>query len=798
LVIIFLFLAILIGGRLFYVAETGNISNYSKQKIINFLKEKGVNIDFQRLSYSINSGFTLHDVVIRDSYEDDAFFIQASQIAIKTNFWDDPESYMLKSVKVEKALASLYLKDRAEPIHIRDIKLNLNIKPETLQFAKSSLTLKRLNLEYGGNIVLSQKKSASKPSSKSEILQKVFTTIKTNLKQFDSLKETHKTSVKHFLELPAINLSVIFNIPLDTPEKVNIKTKFHIPAHNVRGIQIDELSGKVSYSSDTIKIEDGLIQIDKDEFIKVDAEHNLKTSETKCSGDINLYPERVATFLIGYSPTVTKFANFIKSSGEPVSIKYEIPKQVIKPDTFTINAKVAAKDLTYDKDLQVNQLYGDVVWDSKSLSFKCKDLIFNNSAKGDCDGVLFTKPLSLLLRGDVTGNPRFAWKFMGEKAQEVYLMICDWFTWEEKSPSRVNFLMQTNFDNFYMRSDISMSNFKFHNKPVKQINTGLNLAISDEEDYMVMHNTSVITEKNNIINGNLAYEFHNDDNEILFDAVSTEPPADIFELMDLKDIAGTFDFVKFTKPLHYNVSGNFDFNSPESSDINADIIAKEVDLKGYVINDATANFSFDNNKLSVSNIKGKFGGGPAEGFFEYDLTSDKSAVDANIKDFNISAIPIIGEKGSGKGEVALAVGMQFFDDKPVQVSGSGKGTIKEAKVWQMPILTSLANVMGTILPTKGLGEITEVYARVKLEGTNLKIERIRTNGDLIAFTGKGNIQLDKEYVDVMLETKPLPNVLWNIIPKLLRPITKTLQINLKGNYDNLDWTPAQGLWDSKK
>lgn len=797
LVIIFLITAILIGGRLFYVAKTGNVSNYSKQKIINYLKEKGINLDFQRLTYSINRGFTLHDVTLRDSFENDAFFIQASELSAKTNFWDDPKAYSLKSAKISNALFSLYLKDRKEPIHVRDINLEVSLTPNSVKFTKSSIQLKPFNLEYAGKITFA-KSTSSKPSSKGEIYKAVFSEIRNNLDKFSKLKETHKTTVDHILKFPSINISTAFNLPLENPEKVNVKTRFNIPPHNVRGVQIQEISGKVDYSDNAITLLDGTIQIDKNEFIKLNGRHNLKTMETQSSGEINLYPERVSTFLIGYSPIVTKFANFVKSSGDPVSIKYRIPKQVIKPDTFTINAEVAAKDLIYDKDLDINQLFGDVVWDSKKLSFKCKDLIFNSNAKGECDGILFTEPLSLLLRGDVTGNPRFAWKFMGKKAQKVYLMICDWFTWQDDSPSRVNFLMQTNFDNFYMGSDISMSNFKFHNKPVKQINTGLNLAISDEEDYMLMHNTSIITGKSNMINGELSYNFHNEDNEILFDAVSTEPPGDVFELMDLSDIAQTFDFVKFNKPLHYSVTGNFDFETPEISDIHADIIAQEVDLKGYVIKNTTAKFAFDNNKLSVSDIKGTFGGGPASGLFEYDLTSDRSAAHAKIDNFNISAIPNIGDKGSGKGEVNLEVGMQFFDDRPVQVSGSGKGQIKEAKIWQMPVLTSLANVLGKILPTKGLGEITEVYARVKLEDTDLKIQRIRTNGDLIAFTGKGTVQLDKEYVDVMLETKPLPNVLWNIIPKLLRPITKTLQINLKGNYDNLDWTPAQGLWNSKK
>lgn len=789
--------AILIGGRLFYVATTGNISNYSKQKIVNYLKENGVNLDFQRLTYSISKGFTLHDVTLRDSFEGDAFFIQASELSAKTNFWDDPEAYSLKSAKVSDALFSLYLKDRKEPIHVHDINLELSLTPNSIKFSQSSIQIKPFNLEYVGEITF-DKESTSEIPSKDKIFKTVFTAIRGNLDKFNELKVTHKTTLDHILSFPSINISTAFNLPLETPEKINVKSKFSIPEHNARGVQIQKISGKVDFSSDTITLIDGIVQIDKDEFIKLHGRHNFKTMETQSSGEINLYPERVSTFLICYSPTITKFANFVKSSGVPVSIKYQIPKQIIKPDTFTINAEIAAKDLTYDKDLTINQLFGDVTWDSKKLSFKCKDLIFNNNAKGDCDGVLFTEPLSLLLRGDVTGNPRFAWKFMGEKAQKVYLEICDWFTWREDSPSRVNFLMQTNFDNFYMGSDISMSNFKFHNKPVKQINTGLNLAISNEEDYMLMHNTSIITGKSNIINGQLAYDFHNDNNEILFDAVSTEPPGDLFELMDLKDIADTFDFVKFNKQLHYNVSGNFNFENPEMSDIHADIIAQELNLKDYIVKDATAKFAFDNNKISVSDIRGVFGGGKGTGLFEYDLTSDKSAVHVNVNNFDISAIPNIGERGSGKGEVNLDVGMQFFDDKPVQVSGSGKGYIKDAKIWQMPILTSLANVVGKILPTKGLGEITEVYARVKLEGTDLKIQRIRTNGDLIAFNGKGHIQLDKEYVDVMLETKPLPNVLWNIIPKLLRPITKTLQINLKGNYDNLDWTPAQGLWDSKK
>ena len=797
-VLVVLLLVIVIGGRLFYVAKTGNVSNFVKTKITGFLKSKGVDVDFQRLTYSPKYGFRLHNLFWKIAHNQDALFMQAESVTLKSNFWEESDHYQLKAVELSNAILSVYLQGREQPIHIRNINAALNIDAETLRFEDASLVVDPFTVRCKGKLFLPAVSAESTAFSPPLLYKQTFAGIRNYLKQFKELQKAHDTTVQHLLKLTDIVLSVSFNVDVNHLENTAVKVDFTIPSHTVRGVQVREATGSLDYKKGVLQLKNGLIAIDKKEFIRLNASHCINTHKTECAGELKLYPERLSTFLIGYSEKVTSIAGLIKSSGEPVSVNFRIPEQKLLPEKMKVEARVKALDLIYDNELNVKRLSAELNWEAGTLSFKCRNLNFNNNAFGECDGVLLTDNLELLLRGDVTGNPRFAWKFMGKKSQEVYRMICDWFSWRKESPSRIKFLMQTNFDDFYMTSDIEMSNFKFHHKPVKMLNTGLSLDLSDEKHYMLMYNTSIMTGDGNDINGQLSYQFHKEDNEIHFDAVSTEPPGDVFELMGLKEIAQTFDFIKFNKKLLYDVKGHFDFDSPETSDINAGVTAGEVDLKGYVLNNASGQVTFDNNKLLVSDIKAQFGGGRASGLYEYDLSSDKSAVHVNAENFDISHLPTVGDKGTGKADVELDVGMQFFKDKPVQVSGEGKGQIKEAKLWKIPILTSLANTVGKILPTKGLGEITELYTELELKGTELKIKRIRTNGNIIAFNGKGTIQLDEEYVDVMLETKPLPNVLWSLIPKLLRPITKTLQINLKGKYDNLDWTPAQGLWERKK
>ena len=131
--------------------------------------------------------------------------------------------------------------------------------------------------------------------------------------------------------------------------------------------------------------------------------------------------------------------------------------------------------------------------------------------------------------------------------------------------------------------------------------------------------------------------------------------------------------------------------------------------------------------------------------------------------------------------------LQNWAGRPLHLDGDGRLALREADLWQVPMLKPL----GWLLGSAGTGKITRVDAELRFLGNHLYIPSILTDGTIIALSGRGDYSWENDYVNFAISGEALKNI--TLLNYLFAPLTWAFNAELVGPRKTAEWELRSSL-----
>ncbi len=186
--------------------------------------------------------------------------------------------------------------------------------------------------------------------------------------------------------------------------------------------------------------------------------------------------------------------------------------------------------------------------------------------------------------------------------------------------------------------------------------------------------------------------------------------------------------------------------------------------------------------LTISAVEGLFCGGVVRGgafarleeprTFGGDFTLDDARVEA-------LATSVYGERARAAGRLDVVLRFRGESENPKRFSGSGRIAVREARLYELPIVAGILNVLSLSPPEKPVFD--EAVADLRLEPDRIVVERAEIQSSAVSLYGKGEIRDGEQrliFVPELGRTGPfsfIPGVdeLWRLIKGTLIQVEVT-------------------------
>jgi len=138
----------------------------------------------------------------------------------------------------------------------------------------------------------------------------------------------------------------------------------------------------------------------------------------------------------------------------------------------------------------------------------------------------------------------------------------------------------------------------------------------------------------------------------------------------------------------------------------------------------------------------------------------------------------------------------FTPKDDILLNGQGNIFVKDALIWEIPYLKSLAQLLKRTNIDNDWGEISSAECPYALEGDHFSTDSFRTDGKVIALSGTGRYYWITKETDIRMRAKLLKNLLpFEIISKLFDPVSWLLEARLHGKAGKLKWEEKSAVKD---
>lgn len=273
---------------------------------------------------------------------------------------------------------------------------------------------------------------------------------------------------------------------------------------------------------------------------------------------------------------------------------------------------------------------------------------------------------------------------------------------------------------------------------------------------------------------------------------------------------------RFEGPARIVSKGVIGYVDRSRTDITATFRGRGASVGSFLTDDCSLSIHIKGPTNVVSNIHGTIYGGEFEGqvtFVDPDAmsTNTRYTMSGSVKDANFAdlAAALMEEsdaiyEGKLSGRLALA-GVVGNGNA---ARGNGKISIRDGRVFQLPIFGGLSSMMTRVIP--GLDFVlrqTDAKAEFVIADGKIHSDKIRIEGDVMSLMGRGDYYLDHR-VDCFAQVKLMKEhvLVAKILRTIIYPLTKLFEFRLRGTVSEPIWYPTNfsrdlleriGLWERK-
>ncbi|MFA6929657.1 MAG: hypothetical protein WCT05_04970 [Lentisphaeria bacterium] len=523
-------------------------------------------------------------------------------------------------------------------------------------------------------------------------------------------------------------------------------------------------------------------------------------------------------FLIGFHEQFQRLyepLNQLLSGSKPLQILFTIPEfELSQKDNWRILLKIAAEKAKFNQ-LNIHTVRADGEFSSRQLQFNNIKALVNDNEELSLDLVVrFSPPAIEVKNALIHGRPDFFEAFIfDDNACRIYRKIWENVRWDPQNlpaihiPYLLYWVAPSNSRDWQLQIDatLELQNVFFKDFPIPGANIGLKLELPDS---LLLNPVTLKTQQGNV-NAKVAFSFSGLPN-CSFTLDETEVPLDVILL--LKSINENWrkflDQITLHPQAKMQCNGFFDFMADPTIQIDGTIRSKEITFKKAQLKNVFCQWNFYANQLFWNIPEATFLDAELKntGVFDFRTNAGESLLKIrNLPLDQAEAFFLTNPNKTRKNPLGGMIDsdckveiLKNWADSPLYLEGNGHFSLREADLWQVPLMGNLASLLSlgsfnifSKDKVSGLGNISKLEADFALQGNRLLVNHFNTNGTIIALNGNGEYSWEKDHLHFTVKGEALKNI--NILSFMLKPLSWAFDAELTGSIKKPEWKIRSAL-----
>ncbi len=385
---------------------------------------------------------------------------------------------------------------------------------------------------------------------------------------------------------------------------------------------------------------------------------------------------------------------------------------------------------------------------------------------------------------------RIEWKYTCELIRR--------FEWGEAKPlvdSRFRISGVDRDSELTCESLFSMRDYSYRGVPNETCDGLLTVKYGETNGLVSVDNITIGTTNGVIVGG---FAFNADRRTVTYRTATDVNPKDFFQMVGLFK-RGQMDGWSFPGVTRIVSEGVVDFDGADGDEtrVLAEVESSGMGIGRLVADTCRFNVTMNASTCRFTNIHGTIWDGQFVARSDVVFSDKEDIVTFGCKlencDFSKVLKAFTSEPNKMKGKFYVEMDGRFLMSTNAldTFKASGRMSVDDGKVFQLPIFGGLTKIMSKIIP--GLDFViaqSDVTAEFKVADGRVSSEKVSITGDVLSLQAKGFADFDGG-MDFAIQLKLLSE--HSVVAKVLRavtwPITKLMEFRLKGTRKNPEWYP---------
>lgn len=690
-------------------------------------------------------------------------------------------------------------------VNIDEIKGSFSLKDKALHFENLNVSLaKNGNLQCNGNMDLAT------------LICKGVVNGKINLDKY-----------KNALEIPVLRkmklsekfseVEIVVNSYSIQHSTGNLQFNAILPDALIYGIPFSDIRMNIMVSTDdseknSIRIDKMKLSFDRGEYFEFNGSV-IGLKDRKLTGNISgkVLPNR---FLSALSENMKKsIESSIKIGNEPVSFSGYIEKFTSDLKDTRANAEIKIPSV-HLRDSTFKNISGRLTLNGGTIKGTGFELSTTEGNKIDGEFEYYMPDGQIYVFVHTNGNPSFVYKTAAGQERVFLKTLYDHITWPSGNESvdmtlKVYYFMKEK--PFYLLSgNIVVTDCQYNGAP---FDYGSCSFLIDSENLVIIPRIILQQGKNNSVIS-LAYDNRPDGTKIFpsaelfnapekntdrlfFDAESALPGNSLLKCI-IPDWNSTR--INLSGACPATVKGMIDYNSDDNTYFSARLTNGQGEFSGIPLHRVTGSIGMKKQILEINDMTAESFNGAVTFAYSYNIVKNIGKISLTAEEVEFAPlVKTLGfpdftthKTGSLSGDMLADISYSKKDE--LMMDGKGKISLRDANIWEVPILKGFTDLMGKSLISREWGEVTSADCTYTLEKDHFQTDSIQTDGNAVALSASGQYYWNTSETDFKVRAKLLKNILpYELFSKLLNPLSWVFEARLHGKGTDLKWEQGAGL-----
>jgi len=792
-----------------YYFEAFGLPNSLAMYLQEQFYKKGLDVNFNKIKLGVIHGLILTKPILLDHANKNAY-LKAQKLKIGFTFslssksWFSINSFEIKGGKMSFPLFPEYGEEgENDIIEINNVNAILQFEDKLIHVKEFSGTLYPFHLAAAGafknfflyNINNNTQFFPSKLSMLPMIKKIPYLSRAAIYREILRFRTTSFPTVK-----PECN--VIFNLDAKHFAESFLKADIISPALTYNGIDIQNVHTSLLLKGFKVQLENLEMQLATKSTIKIKGVLDLLNKNITSHVTLKVLPSELSTIMEAGHLQLPHLPSFIKLQDKPLTIVAQLNNFSLSSMVFKgfMQISIPAAEI---QGVTVYNFNADLFINHKRISasrFSCRTS--KNAINGNFD--YYFSSNSLDIHANSNGSPILIKKFLHKKKHKLMLETLDRFTFPRK-PADVNFVLDTHivFDIkpfYFVSAELNMNNFSYSDIYFQSASSKI---IFDSNALYII---SPIFLKNNNLHAKLAVVYDHRKN------FKYQQQSKFFKLPTKKnnrlitEIDGNFpgndvlicifpdwknDVIDLSESLNMKAHGAIDFFDMQKTLFWVAVKDSPCKWNKIPLKHVTADLFFRGSYMFISNARGKIYTGDWTFNYLFNFKTWKGYFDLVIDNADFTSVAKyigneLGKQKQGKLSLNSKAFLYYDKNKNLFMNGKGKLNIKDADMWDIPIINAFGDMTKKWIG-HDWGVISTLNADFYYKNDHVYSENIVTDGTVISLNAKGSYYWNTKDYDFKIQAKLLKNTLPFHISKIFNPLSWLLETRVYRKNNKTKW-----------